>query len=108
MGNDLRIAVRDQAVTARFQLCAFLRIVEKLSVKDDRDASIFIGHRLLAIRQSDDTKPARPKDDARPRKYPSSSGPRWMIACGHPLDDAVAIGRFPARSHDARDATHDG
>ena len=76
MRNDLRVAVRDQAMPARFQLRALLEIIEQLAVEDHEDAPVLIGDRLLAIRQADDAQPARRQRQPGPMRKPSSSGPR--------------------------------
>src|SRR6516164_6522593 len=68
MRYDFGIAVRYEAVAPRFQLGTFFWVVEKLAIKHSRDAPIFIGDRLLPIRQANDTKPPRPQSDARPTK----------------------------------------
>jgi hypothetical protein len=46
-----------QAMTTRFQLCPLLNVVKELAVEYRRYAPIFIGDRLLAIRQANNTEP---------------------------------------------------
>ena len=104
--NDFGIAVRDQAMPARFQFCAFLRIVEELPVKDHGHTSVFVGDRLLAIRQADDTQPPRPKSNTRALKVSLLVGAAMNYRLRHPLDDAVRYVSVSGQIHDTCDATH--
>src|ERR1700722_16110403 len=64
--DNFRIAVGDQAMTSRFQLCTFLRIAEELSVSDPRATPILVGGGLLSIGQSDNIEPARTENNSGP------------------------------------------
>ncbi len=62
--NDLGVAMGDQPMAAARQLGAPFEVIEKLAIEHDRDAPVFVGHGLLAIRQADDAQPPRSQRDA--------------------------------------------
>src|SRR6202040_137512 len=55
--NDFRVAMRDEAMSSRYKLRMLFWVIEQLAVEDHKDAPVFIGDRLLAIRQADNAKP---------------------------------------------------
>ena len=65
--DDLGVAVRDEAVSARFELRAPFDVVEQLAVEDDEDAPVLVGHWLLAVREADDAQPSRSQ-----RRFPAA------------------------------------
>jgi hypothetical protein len=87
--DDFGVAVCHQAMPARFELCPLLRVIEKLTVKNDRYAPVFVGDRLLAISQADNTEPSRPQDHAWALKVTLLVRAAMNYRLRHPLDNAV-------------------
>src|SRR4030095_7680773 len=92
MRNVLGIAVRDEAMPARFQVGSLFDIIKQLTVKDDKGAPVLIGHRLLPIRETDDAKPARRHDDPRPPVIPLFVRAAMHDGIRHPADDFISRG----------------
>jgi hypothetical protein len=93
-------------MTTRFQLCPFLQIVEELTVEYRRYAPIFIGDRLLAIRQANNTEPPGAQGYAGTPKVAFLVRASVNYRLSHPLDDAVRHCSFSRQIHHAGDAAH--
>ena len=61
MNDDLRVASGAKAMTAGTEVGAKLEVVEDLTVEDDPDAVVLVGHGLLTGAQIDDRQPGVPK-----------------------------------------------
>ena len=52
MGDDLGVAVGDEAVSARPEFLSPLDVIKQFAVEDHEDAAVFVGDRLLPIGQT--------------------------------------------------------
>jgi hypothetical protein len=93
-------------VSTSFQFRAFLRVIEELAIEHCRHAPVFVGDRLLPIRQADNTKPPRSQSDARPPKVPFLIGAAVKYCPRHLLDDPLFYGSVSGEIHDTSDAAH--
>ena len=74
---------------ARCQLFAPLDVVEQLAIEDHEDVAVFVGHRLLAIRQADNAQPARSQGDAGSLEETLLVRTAMHDGARHPLHDFV-------------------
>jgi hypothetical protein len=72
-----------------FKLRPSLRVVEELSIKNHRYTSVFVGDRLLPVRQADDAEPPRTQYQTRALKVTFLVRATMKYRLRHPLDDAV-------------------
>jgi hypothetical protein len=106
MRNDLGVAVRDEAMALRSQLFAPFDVIEQLAVEDDEQAAIFVRHRLVAVRQSDNAQAARGQGDARLLEKPHLIRTAMDDCARHLLHHPGRRWPFPGQIDDPCDAAH--
>ncbi len=106
MRNDLGVAVCDKAMASRCEFCASLDVVEQLAVEDHENAAVFVCHRLLAIRQSDNAQTARGHGDAGSLKKTLLVRTAMHDRPRHPLYDPGRGWPLPDQVNDPRDPAH--
>ena len=104
--NDFGVAVGDESMSARLQLASLLDVIEQFAVEDDRHAPVFIGDRLLAIRQADDTEPSRGQLHPTPPKEALLIRTAMDQCLGHGVDDALGHRPLSYQIYDTCNATH--
>ena len=95
MRNDLGVAVSNEAMAFRGELFAPLDVIEELAVEDHKQAAIFVGHRLLAIGQSDNAQAARGQGDAGSLEKPLLIRTAMDDCSRHPLQHPARGWSFP-------------
>ena len=104
--NDFGVAVGDEAMPARLQFVSLFDVIEQFAVENDRYAPVFIGDRLLAIRQPDDTEPSRGQF------HPASPEISLLVRAAmhqsfsHLFDDSLGHRPLPQQINDACNAAH--
>jgi hypothetical protein len=92
MHNDFGIAGSAEAVAVTFQFLAQFREVVNLTVEDDPDGFLRIGHRLVAAFEIDNGKPPEPEPERPIQVEAFIVGAAVDDAPGH-LDDVLAGNR---------------
>ena len=107
MRNDLGVAVCDEAMAARCEFRTSLDVVEQLAVEDHENAAVFVCHRLLAIRQSDNAQTARGHGDAGSLEKPFLIRTAMHDRARHPLYDPGRCWSLPDQIDDPCNPAHD-
>jgi hypothetical protein len=72
-----------------FQLGARFKVVEELTIKDYCHTPVFVGDRLLAVRQADDAESARSQRQTRALKVAFFVGAAVKNRLRHLFDDPI-------------------
>ena len=107
MRDDFRVAVLHQTMPARFQFRPLFEVVKQLTIEDHDDVPVLIGHRLLSIREADDTQPARRQRDSRLKKEAFLVGAAMDDGPRHSPHDFVRHGSLLGEINDACYAAHE-
>jgi hypothetical protein len=89
VGDDLRVAVGDEVMSAPRQLDASLDVIEQLAVENDKNAPVFIGDGLLAIGKADDAESSGGQGKTGAMKEALFVRTAMHESVGHALDDAL-------------------
>jgi hypothetical protein len=81
-------------------------VVEELAVKDCGYTPVLVSNWLLPVRQSDDTKPARPESNTRPVKITFFVGTAVKNRLRHPLHDLAVDDSLSGQIHNTSDPAH--
>jgi hypothetical protein len=95
-----------KAVATRFQFGASLGIVEELPIEHHKHAPVFVGDRLLPIRQPNDTEPPRSQGKTRTLKVTLLIGTAVKYCPCHRSYEPLLYGSVPGQIHDTSDAAH--
>jgi hypothetical protein len=106
MRNDFGVAVLHQSMPARFQFSTLLKVVKQFAIEDHDDASVLIGHRLLAIRKANNAQPARRQRNARLKKETLLVRATMENGTRHPPHGFIGHGSFPSEINNACNSTH--
>jgi hypothetical protein len=90
----------------RLQFGPLLDVIKQFTVENDMHSSIFVGDRLLAIRQADDTKPPGGKLHATPPKEALLIRTAMDQCLCHGVDDALGHRPLSYQIYDTCNATH--
>src|SRR3954453_15133143 len=92
MGNDLRIAVSNEAMSARPQFIPALDVIKELAVKNHDDIAVFVKDRLLPIGQTDNAQPPRSQPEPGPNEKTLLVGAAVEQRPGHPFQTPLGNG----------------
>jgi hypothetical protein len=94
-------------VSQRLQLASKIKMVVKLSIEDDPDAPIFVGHRLDAALEVNDAQApvAEGRRSAPEEAVAASVGAAVGVRCGKTFDESSDVAPTILRQHPG-DAAH--
>src|SRR5207253_6664565 len=106
VGNYLRVAMRNEAMAAAFELLFLFDIIEEFPVVNGRDRAVFVEQRLLAIGETDDAEAAVGQGNAIAFEIPVVVGSAVEQGVRHLSHDPWGNPLTTRKTNEARDSAH--